>query len=349
MSVQTVLGDVKAHDLGITLTHEHFNLRFGHFFVKPPENLSTFLEGNITLKNVGYIRQYPYSNKSNLEFYGKEVDDAVLEEMYLFKKSGGGTILENTTHGLDPNVELMKKVMQNTGINVILGTGHYVAGVQNNNTLNETTEQIYKTMLKDLTDGYEEDNSVKAGFIGEVGSSWPMHDFEKRCIEAVGMLQSALNCAVSFHPGRHSKCPWEILRIFSEAGGNINKANMSHLDRTITEEDQLLEFAQLGSYCQFDLFGIETSLYQFNTDIDMPSDAERIKRIKTLINNGKSNKILMSHDIHTKHRLVNFGGHGYSHIINNIIPQMESKGIEKSVIDQITIQNPASWLCSVKV
>ncbi|XP_073974327.1 phosphotriesterase-related protein [Rhodnius prolixus] len=346
MSVQTVLGEVQAGDLGVTLTHEHFNICFDNFFVKPPQNLSIFSDQDISLKNVGYIRQYPYSNKSNLKFYGKEVDDAVVEEMYWFKKNGGGTILENTTHGLGRNVKLMKTIMQNTGVNVILGTGHYVAGVQNKSTINETKEQIYNTMLKDLTNGCVEDISVKAGFIGEVGSCWPIHDFEKRCIEAVGMLQSNLKCAVSFHPGRHSDCPSEILRIFSEAGGNIHKANMSHLDRTISKEDKLLEFAQLGSYCQFDLFGVETSLYQFNPNIDMPSDAERINRIKLLINNGKANKILMSHDIHTKHRLVNFGGHGYSHIINNIIPQMESKGIEKSIIDQITIQNPATWLCS---
>ena len=36
----------------------------------------------------------------------------------------------------------------------------------------------------------------------------------------------------------------------------------------------------------------------------MVSDAQRIQKIKLLIQNGYLDKILMSHDIHTKHRLV---------------------------------------------
>lgn len=38
--------------------------------------------------------------------------------------------------------------------------------------------------------------------------------------------------------------------------------------------------------------------------MDMPSDAQRIERIKWLLEDGNKDKILMSHDIHTKHRLV---------------------------------------------
>ena len=36
---------------------------------------------------------------------------------------------------------------------------------------------------------------------------------------------------------------------------------------------------------------------------DMPSDAERIRRVKLLIENGYLKNITLSHDIHTKHRL----------------------------------------------
>lgn len=36
----------------------------------------------------------------------------------------------------------------------------------------------------------------------------------------------------------------------------------------------------------------------------MPSDAQRIQRIKHLFDNGFGEKILIAHDIHTKHRLV---------------------------------------------
>ena len=36
----------------------------------------------------------------------------------------------------------------------------------------------------------------------------------------------------------------------------------------------------------------------------MPSDAQRIQRIKFLVDSGFADKILISHDLHTKIRLV---------------------------------------------
>lgn len=66
-----------------------------------------------------------------------------------------------------------------------------------------------------------------------------------------------------------------------------------------------MEFADdTKCYIQFDLFGTECSLYQLNTSVDMISDGQRIKRIAKLKNEGQLHRVLMSHDIHTKHRLV---------------------------------------------
>lgn len=36
----------------------------------------------------------------------------------------------------------------------------------------------------------------------------------------------------------------------------------------------------------------------------MPSDAQRLDKICQLIDDGRENEVLISHDIHTKHRLV---------------------------------------------
>lgn len=73
---------------------------------------------------------------------------------------------------------------------------------------------------------------------------------------------------------------------------------------TLLEDEDLLNFAELGCYNQFDLFGIETSYYQLNLAFDMPSDSQRIEKVMKLLDDGRINKILISHDIHTKHRLV---------------------------------------------
>ena len=115
------------------------------------------------------------------------------------------------------------------------------------------------------------------------------------------------------------------MRIFAEAGGNPEKACVGHIESkvfpevfaniqivsqiivlgTLTNPEHLLEFAdEFNCYNQFDLFGTENSYYQFQRSLDFPNDATRMYLINCLISGGFNDKILVSHDIHTKHRLV---------------------------------------------
>lgn len=54
-----VLGLISPEELGRTLTHEHFSLDFNKFYVAPPDKFETYLDSEITLDNVGVVRQYP--------------------------------------------------------------------------------------------------------------------------------------------------------------------------------------------------------------------------------------------------------------------------------------------------
>lgn len=345
--MQTVLGETDPNDLGRTLTHEHLALLFDTFYVPPPNHLKRFLDEKIELRNYGYLKQYPYSNLYNLTYNDEDTMDAVLEDVKFFRECNGGTIVENSNYGLKRDIPLMKRVSEETGVNIVAGTGYYVAATQNASDLRLSREEMYNVMLKEMTIGCEESPDMRTGFIGEVGSTWPIEDFERRAILATGELQAQLKCPVSFHPGRNSEAPFEIMRLYQEAGGDAQKAILSHLDRTIPDELGLLEFSdETKCYCQFDLFGIECSFYQLNPSVDMLSDAQRMDRVKLLRDDKKLNRVLLSHDIHTKHRLMKFGGHGFSHILNNVLPKMLLKGFTSEEVDVLTIDNPRTWLSS---
>ncbi|XP_032689979.1 phosphotriesterase-related protein [Odontomachus brunneus] len=344
-TVETVLGSTLLSEIGITLTHEHVHLDFNEFYVPPPANLQSFLDNKINLKNVGYIKQYPYSNKYNLTFNDADSAQAVIEDVKSFYTFGGRTIVENSSHGLNRNIPLMVKISEQTGVNILAGTGYYVASVQNASTLKMTKEEMYNVMCTELQKGCIDYPKIKAGFIGEVGSSWPITDFEKRAICATGEIQEQLRCSVSFHPGRDKTAPSEIMRLYQEAGGNARRAIMSHVDRTLLDVEAIIEFAEaVECYCQFDLFGTECSFYQLNPMIDMPSDAQRMKCIARLKEEKQLHRVLLSHDIHTKHRLTTFGGHGYSHIMNNVVPVLKSKHFTTEEIELLTVGNPRTWL-----
>ncbi|XP_034831395.1 phosphotriesterase-related protein [Maniola hyperantus] len=342
--VQTVRGNVSPNILGRTLTHEHLCMKFTHFYRQPPKEIESNFKEGFTCEKIGCIRQYPYSSQYNLLFNDLDARNAVLSDVQLYKSLGGGTIVENSTLGLERDIGFYKHVSESTDVHVIAGTGHYIADVQAEDTLKSSKEDLYNHMLEELTVGCVDYPTVRAGFMGEIASVWPLRDFERKAISAAGELQAQIGCGVSFHPHREPEAPFEIIRVYAEAGGKVNKAVMSHLDRTLLDPAKLLEFSELGTYCQFDLFGIEVSYYQLNEDTDMPSDAQRIGMVSQLVKEGKEDRILMSHDIHTKHRLTKFGGHGYSHINTNVLPRMKHKRFSQDVIDKITIHNPATWL-----
>ena len=66
---------------------------------------------------------------------------------------------------------------------------------------------------------------------------------------------------------------------------------------------------------------------------------------RQLCDEGVEERILVAHDIHTKHRLEEFGGHGYSHLLNTAVPKMlKVKGVTQSQIDKILLDNPAKAL-----
>lgn len=109
--------------MGRTLTHEHLALDFNKFYVAPPSELEYYLTEKINLQNIGFVKQYPYSSRDNVNFNDTNTNAAVFTEVRLFKKFGGGTIVENTSHGIKRDIALMKKVSEATGVHIIVGTG----------------------------------------------------------------------------------------------------------------------------------------------------------------------------------------------------------------------------------
>ncbi|XP_013380455.1 phosphotriesterase-related protein [Lingula anatina] len=311
-------------------------------YIPPPPGDEGKVNLPFEMKNLGWIRQYPYSHKPNLIYNDDDSHEAVIQELKYFKECGGGTIVENTTHGITRDMCYLKRAAEESGVNVIAGSGYYVSASHPSQMDAMRVEDIVEVMRNDFLTGCD-GTDIKCGVIGEIGCSWPLHDNEKKVLRATVEAQTQLGCPVIIHPGRHHEAPSEIVRLLQEEGGNTGKTVMSHLDRTFHADDLLLDFAKMGTYLEFDLFGFENSNYQTNPAVDMPGDGERIRRIKILFDNG-FDKVVISHDMHFKHRLIKYGGHGYTHILRNVLPQMRRRGVTQEQIDKMLIDNPREWL-----
>ena len=223
-----------------------------------------------------------------------------------------------------------------------MGAGWYIDQVHPEDMNSRTETDLSKQMIKELTVGIN-DTTVKAGIIGEIGCSWPLTDNERKVLRAAATAQSETGAPILIHPGRDESAPSEILEVLAEAGANLERVIMGHLDRTVFSDDKTVEIAKSGCYMEYDLFGNESSHYPLPGSY-MPNDEQRLEKIQLLMNEGFGEKVLVAQDICTKHRLVKYGGHGYHHILQNMIPRMKQKGFSKEEIDNIVTNNPSKIL-----
>ena len=137
------------------------------------------------------------------------------------------------------------------------------------------------------------------------------------------------------------------MRVVGEAGGRPERTIVGHLDRTLFSDESLLALAETGCYLEFDLFGQESSWY-LHDEIDMPNDATRIDYLRKLIAEGHGERLLVAQDICRKTALRTYGGEGYAHILEDVVPVMRRKGMSEAEIDAIVVDNPARILALVE-
>ena len=338
--IQTVLGRIKPEDLGITTTHEHLFIDFKAMLIEPKESTELFKAyESIRLDNLGWIRRNWTSNLDNLLISDEEI---TITEASKYKRAGGGTIVDATSIGIGRDPLALARVSRATNINVVMGTSYYVdkSHPKNMDEIKEST--ITQMIIDDITHGVG-DTNIKAGIIGEIGCSWPLTKNETKVLRASAAAQAETGVAILIHPGRDEESPKEIIKILKESGADLTRTIMGHLDRTVSSYDVLIEIAENGCYLEYDLFGQETSFYPLS-NFDMLSDGQRIDYLIYLISKGYEKQIVIAQDICTKHRLQKYGGHGFSHIIENVIPHMIEKGMSRKQIDNIIINNPANIL-----
>ena len=338
--IQTVLGLIDPQDLGLTMTHEHLLIDFSVMFNPTPDvTTQRMAHAPVSMENLGWIRQYCYSNLDNLLVLD---EDTAIEEATLYQRHGGGAIVDATTIGIGRDPLALARISRGAGVHVVMGAGYYVDAAQPNQINQKDENDIFQEITKDIQIGVG-NTGIKAGIIGEIGCTWPLMPNEIKVLKASARAQLETGASILIHPGRDEKAPIEILSILADSGADLSRVIMGHLDRTVSSIDILEELADTGCVLEWDLFGNEVSFYQ-PSDFDMPSDAERLNFIRHMIDIGLGDRIVISHDICTKHRLVRYGGHGYGYIPEHIIPRMRNKNFQESEIQAITKDTPARLL-----
>lgn len=336
--VQTVLGPIAPDAMGVTLPHEHLLIDFSVMYAEPAAASDRGrARAPVSLDNLGWVRQNFNANLDNLRLLDERVAQ---DEITLFKRAGGQTVVDPTNRSLGRDPLALARIARATGLHVVMGAGYYVAAAHPPDMGRRSVDDIAREIIADVTAGVG-DTGVRAGLIGEIGCTWPWTDDEKKVVRAAVIAQRETGAPLMIHPGRHRGAPLEIARLVEKEGGDLARTIMCHIDRTLAAIDEVLDLARTGLWLEYDLFGLETSYYPYNPDFDMPNDGGRMAHVLALVERGHGGQVLMSHDIAYKHALVTYGGYGYHHLLVNVVPRLRRKGLDDAALRGLLVDNPA--------
>jgi phosphotriesterase-related protein len=335
--VQTVLGTIAPEAMGVTLPHEHLLIDFKVMFSEPAaaSDKGRAFEP-VSLANLGWVRQHFNANLDNLRLTDEQV---AADEIGLFKHAGGSTVVDPTPKTLARDPLALARIARGTGLNIVMGSGYYVAASHPPDMDGKRADDLAREMIADVTVGVG-DTGVRAGLLGEIGTTYPWTENEQKVLRAAVIAQRETGAPLMVHPGRHPKMPMELAEFVEKEGGDVRRTIMCHIDRTIADVQAVIDLAQTGIWLEYDLFGMENSYYPYNPSFDMPNDGGRMAHILALIEAGRGDRLLLSHDIAYKTSLVKYGGYGYHHLLVNVMPRLRAKGVDHAGVRRLLVDNP---------
>ena len=342
---QSVLGPIDVNALGITLPHEHiFSDARKNFFFEPTDPTEKALsKAPVNLENLSWVRANALSNLDCLQ----SPDETILgKELLAYKKAGGSTIVDVSTRPVGGDNPLgLQRLARDTGLNIIMGTGHYMGLLYSPEVAALTEKQLCERMVHDLTSGVG-DSEVLAGIIGEIGLTPALREDERRLLRACAAAQNQTGAPLTIHPpGLDSQLIQEVLDILRENGGILDRTVICHIDIMGLNLDTARRIADAGCYVEFDTFGHLFPPFLLGESVmSFPSESQRINAIIQLVNDGYLEHILLSHDTFLKVLLTSYGGFGYAHILRNIVPVMLRQGVTEKQVNTMIIDNPGRLL-----
>ncbi len=338
--VRTVRGPVDPAALGVTSVHEHLWMDSTPLLAVHGYSASDVGPGAGPW-DAAFAVEARWNPGAHPDNYRLTDTRAAVEELTPFVAAGGRTIVELTPSALGRDPERVREISERAGVHVIQGTGHYLGPTHEAWLADATEAAIAQRLVADATTGIGE-TTIRAGIFGEIGTSDPVRPDERRVLRAVAAAARETGLAISVH--LH---PWgyegpAVLRELEAAGAPPERVILGHLNTAIDRADQLRAMADRGATLGFDLFGFDHSL--LGPGRWPPSDRDVAATILGLISNGYADRIALGQDIGVRTRLRRWGGWGYGHLLEHVVPVMREIGVDDAAIRAMLVDNPARLL-----
>jgi phosphotriesterase-related protein len=309
-----VTGQISPDRLGRTLMHEHLLVGYGGW-------------------ESDTIRPGP----SPADHFRVAVDR--IQELQAL---GFSTLLDPCPNDLGRDVELMAKVAQHTGFQIVCSTGLYKQAEGGHpywhfrSRFGSGADAIAELFVRELTQGVGS-TGIRAGIIKVATGPHAMTDYERTIFDAA--IKAAVETGAPITTHTDEGTIGDVQQQVLTAGGvPPHRIVIGHSCGT-SDHGYHLRIARGGSYLGFDRFGLEM----------LHPDAERVDSLVRLIRAGAGDRVVVSHDsvwcwrgepipralLDEVERIWN-----PTHFSRRIVPRLRDAGVTEAEIDALLVGNP---------
>jgi len=255
---------------------------------------------------------------------------------------GFTTLLDPCPNDLGRDVELMAKVAQHTGFQIICSTGLYKQAEGGHpywsfrSRFGSGTEAMTELFVRELTDGIGS-TGIRAGIIKVATGPGAMTDYERMIFDAAAAAAVATGAPITTHTDEGTIGDLQQ-QVLTAGGVPAHRIVIGHSCGT-SDHAYHLRIARGGSYLGFDRFGLEM----------LHPDAERVASLVALIRAGAGDRVVVSHDSVWCWRgepvppaLLAEVQQTWNptHFSLRIAPQLRDAGVSDTEIDALLVDNP---------
>lgn len=294
--IKTVLGNVAEDELGITLPHEHICC-FSEYFYKMGGK--AYLDKELLARtSINHLKE-------------------------LKQKHGICSFVDCTPVNIGRDIELLKRISYESGVNIIASTGFYFTREP---LFNKDEEYMAHYLTLDA-------ENMNAGVIKAAVQYEDISPFDEKLLKAYAIVHRNLGLPITLHTNVKYKNAATVLEILISEGVQPSAITAGHLSDT-EDIDFIGEIAKLGCYIGLDRMQENATEEYIGKKLDC---------INSLCDNGYADKILLSHDTHFFNGFEQAPSINekprFAYIFENILPRLD-----KDIAELITVKNPAKML-----
>jgi phosphotriesterase-related protein len=323
--VQTVTGPVDADQLGTTLIHEHLRSQDEAAHVQWP------IAG--TAKE-----DPPYEVAAGGDY------EIAVREAKAALDLGIKTICDPTAMFLGRDVDFMRRVSEETGLQVVPCTGIYTYDHLPQFFLNRDPDQIADLFVHDIENGIQE-TEIKAAFIKCAADEPGVTENIEKIHRAAARASLRTGAPIMAHSRPASNTGPRQIEIFEEEGVDPAKVQIAHTGDT-DDLDYIEGLLEKGVWIGLDRYGLELFL---------PYE-QRQETAKALLERGYADRIFLAADscatldwfpVNVIEQLVTAGmakDWTIRIVPERVLPELREAGMSDQQERTMMVDNAVSWL-----